>query len=194
MIVIMTAKSEQKARTHAEILRSASELIRARGIGAASVSNVMGRLGLTVGGFYAHFASKDALVVEALDGVMSESWQALIERHSKKPADQQIGAIIDGYLSVAHRDTESTGCAMPAIVSELPAQEGPVRKSFRTAFLRNVRMFRDATGLDEDDAIAGVALMVGALVLARATCGAEISDRLLATGRRAARRMLGVKS
>jgi TetR/AcrR family transcriptional repressor of nem operon len=154
----------------------------------------MGRLGLTVGGFYAHFASKDALVMEALDGVMTESWQALIERHNKKPADQQLGAIVDGYLSAVHRDTESTGCAMPAIVSELPAQDVPVRKSFRTAFLRNVRMFRDATGLDEDDALAGVALMVGTLVLSRATRGSDVSDRLLTTGRRAARRMFGVKS
>jgi TetR/AcrR family transcriptional regulator, transcriptional repressor for nem operon len=190
----MTAKSEQKARTHAEILRSASDLIRARGIGAASVANVMGKLGLTVGGFYAHFASKDALVVEALDGVMTESWQALIERHNKKPADQQLTAIVDGYLSPAHRDAEGTGCAMPAVVSELPAQENPVRKSFRTAFLRNVKLFRDATGLEEDDAIAAVALMVGSLVLSRATRGSDISDRLLSAGRRAARRMLGVKS
>ncbi len=190
----MNAKAEQKARTHSDILRSASDLIRARGIGAASVANVMGRLGLTVGGFYAHFASKDALVIEALEGVMTESWQALIERHSKKTADQKIGAIVDAYLSAAHRDTEAVGCPMPAIVSELPAQEAPVRKSFRAALMRNVRMFRDATGLEEDDALAGVALMVGTLVLARATRGSETSDRLLATGRRAARRMLGVKS
>jgi TetR/AcrR family transcriptional repressor of nem operon len=154
----------------------------------------MGRLGLTVGGFYAHFPSKDALVMEALDGVMTESWQALIDRHAKKPSDQHVSAIVDGYLSAAHRDSESTGCPMPAIVSELPEQDGPVRKSFRQGFLRNVRMFRDATGLDEDDALAGVALMVGTLVLARATRGSEVSDRLLATGRRAARRMLGVKS
>jgi TetR/AcrR family transcriptional repressor of nem operon len=190
----MNAKAEQKARTHADILRSAADLIRARGIGAASVANVMGRLGLTVGGFYAHFPSKDALVMEALDGVMTESWKALIEKHSKKTPEQQAGAIIDGYLSAAHRDTEQTGCPMPAIVSELPAQEAPVRKSFRTALLRNVRMFRDATGLDEDDALAGVALMVGTLVLARATRGSDVSDRLLSTGRRAARRIFGVKS
>jgi TetR/AcrR family transcriptional repressor of nem operon len=190
----MTAKSEQKARTHAEILRSASDLIRARGIGAASVANVMGRLGLTVGGFYAHFASKDALVMEALDGVMTESWRALIDKHGKKSAEQQIGAIVDGYLSAAHRDSEAVGCPMPAIVSELPAQEAPVRKSFRAALSRNVRMFRDATGVDEDDALAGIALMVGTLVLARATRGSDLSDRLLATGRRAARRVLGAKS
>jgi TetR/AcrR family transcriptional repressor of nem operon len=190
----MNAKSEQKARTHADILRSAADLIRARGIGAASVANVMGGLGLTVGGFYAHFASKDALVMEALDGVMTESWKALIERHSKKPADQQIGAIVDGYLSTAHRDTETTGCPMPAIVSELPAQEVPVRKTFRASFQRQVKMFREATHVDEDDALAGVALMVGTLVLARATRGSDISDRLLATGRRAARRILGAKS
>jgi TetR/AcrR family transcriptional repressor of nem operon len=194
MVVIMNAKSEQKARTHSEILRSAAEVIRARGIGAASVANVMGRLGLTVGGFYAHFPSKDALVIEALDGVMTDSWAALIERHTKKPADQRAGAIVDGYLSAAHRDSETSGCPMPAIVSELPAQEGPVRKAFRSSFVRQVRLLREATSTDEDDALAAVALMVGTLVLSRATRGSEISDRLLATGRRAARRILGAKS
>lgn len=190
----MNAKSEQKARTHSEILRSAKDLIRARGIGAASVANVMGQLGLTVGGFYAHFASKDALVVEALDGVMTQSWEALIERHRKKPVEQRIGAIVDGYLSAAHRDTEATGCPMPAIVSELPSQEQPVRKAFRASFMRQVRMFSEATELDDDDGLAAVALMVGSLVLARATRGSDLSDRLLAAGRRAARRMLGAKS
>jgi TetR/AcrR family transcriptional regulator, transcriptional repressor for nem operon len=190
----MGAKSEQKARTHAEILRSAASLIRQRGIGAASVANVMGKLGLTVGGFYAHFASKDALVAQALDDVMSESWQLLVERHAKKPREQQLGAIIDGYLSVAHRDAEDTGCPMPAIVSELPAQDGSVRKAFRHGFSRNVQLLRETGGLGEDEALAAVALMVGSLVLARATRGAELSERVLAAGRRAARRLLGAKS
>ncbi len=190
----MNAKSEQKARTHADILRSAAELIRGRGIAAASVANVMGRLGLTVGGFYAHFPSKDQLVAEALDSVMSESWQALVERHAKKPREQRLSAIIDGYLSVAHRDAELAGCPMPAIVSELPSQDGVVRKSFRQSFLRNVRLLREAGGLDEDDALAGIALLVGAMVLARATRGSELSERILASGRRAGRRLLGAAS
>jgi TetR/AcrR family transcriptional regulator, transcriptional repressor for nem operon len=193
-LIIMTAKSEQKARTHAEILRSAADLIRARGIAAASVANVMGRLGLTVGGFYAHFASKDALVAEALEGVMTESWQALIERHAKKPREQRIAAIVDGYLSSAHRDAELSGCPMPAIVSELPAQDGSVRKTFRQSFTRNVRWLREAGELDEDDALSAMALLVGAMVLARATKGSELSDRILSAARRATRGLLGARA
>jgi TetR/AcrR family transcriptional regulator, transcriptional repressor for nem operon len=191
MLIIVTAKSEQKARTHGEILRSAADLIRTRGIAAASVANVMGRLGLTVGGFYAHFASKDALVAQALEGAMSESWQALIERHAKKPREQRIAAIVDGYLSTAHRDAEVSGCPMPAIVSELPGQDATVRKAFRQSFLRNVRSLRDAAPLDEDDALAAMSLLVGAMVLARATRGSELSDRILSAARRAARGLLG---
>src|ERR1700741_4690104 len=127
----MNAKREQKARTNVEILRSASSLIRKRGIAAASVANVMGELGLTVGGFYAHFKSKDALVAKALEGVVGERWRALIERHAEKPPAQKLAAIVDGYLSGSHRDKLDDGCAIPAILSELPAQERPVRTSFQ---------------------------------------------------------------
>ncbi|HKU44107.1 MAG TPA: TetR/AcrR family transcriptional regulator [Polyangiales bacterium] len=190
----MSTKSEQKAKTHADILRSAASLIRRQGIGAASVANVMGKLGLTVGGFYAHFPSKDALVAEALDAVMSDSWRELVTRHAKKPRAEQLGAIVDGYLSAAHRDAEDSGCPMPAVVSELPAQDASVRKAFRQGLARNVQLLRDAGELDESDALAAAALLVGALVLARATRGAELSDRILAAARRSARRLLGVKS
>src|SRR5262245_2454574 len=140
----MNAKGAQKAKTHAEILRSAASSIRKSGIGAASVANVMGKLGLTVGGFYAHFPSKDALVAQALDAVMSDSWRELVERHAKQPREQQLRAIIDGYLSTAHRDAEDSGCPMPAVVSELPAQDASVRKAFRRGLARNVQLLRDA--------------------------------------------------
>ncbi|HKP55923.1 MAG TPA: TetR/AcrR family transcriptional regulator [Polyangiales bacterium] len=190
----MVRKSEQRERTHAEILRSAASVLRQRGIAAASVANVMGKLGLTVGGFYAHFPSKDALIAQALDEVMSESWQALIERHRSKPRHLQLGAIIDGYLSQSHRDAEDSGCPMPAIVSEMPAQDGSVRKAFRQGFSRNVQLLRDVGGIGEDEALAAVSLMVGALVLARATRGADLSESILAAARRAARRLVGGKS
>jgi TetR/AcrR family transcriptional repressor of nem operon len=183
----MSAKREQKARTHVEIVRSASALIRERGIAAASVANVMGGLGLTVGGFYAHFKSKDALVAKALDAVVGERWQALIERHAGKPRAELLAAVIDGYLSAKHRDDPGQGCAMPAIVSELPAQEVGVRRAFQAAFERNGRLLREATQLGEDDTLALMSLMLGALVLARATRGSPLSDRILAAGRKAAR-------
>ncbi len=181
------AKREQKARTNGEILRSASNLIRRRGIAAASVANVMGELGLTVGGFYAHFKSKDALVVKALEGVVGERWRALIERHADKPRAEKLAAIIDGYLSAAHRDKLDDGCAIPAIVSELPEQDRSVRKAFQASLERNLQLLRTATQLDETDAIAAHALMVGTLALARATRGSELSDKILAAGRKAAR-------
>ena len=181
------AKREQKARTNLEILRSASTLIRRRGIAAASVANVMGELGLTVGGFYAHFKSKDALVAKALESVIGERWAALIERHADKLPAQKFGAIVDGYLSAAHRDRLDDGCAIPAILSELPAQDASVRKAFQASLERNLRMLRDATQLGEPEAVASLALMVGTLAIARATRGSELSDRILAAGRKAAR-------
>jgi TetR/AcrR family transcriptional regulator, transcriptional repressor for nem operon len=190
----MNAKHERKAKTHLEIVRSASALLRTRGIAAASVANVMGDLGLTVGGFYAHFKSKDALIAKALDSVMSDSWRALIERHAGQPLAQRLGAIADGYLTASHRDKRGDGCPMPAIASELPAQDRSVRKAFQAALERNLQLLREATQLGDDEALAAVALLVGSLAIARATHGSELSDRILAAGRKAARRIAQVDS
>src|SRR3954451_14114598 len=115
----MNAKLEQKEKSHATILESAARLLRERGIGGARVADVMHGAGLTVGGFYAHFASKEELVDEALRRTSAALREQLFARLDAKPAEDRVEVVLKRYLSPAHRDAQSLGCPLPAVVGEV---------------------------------------------------------------------------
>src|ERR1700729_2006156 len=100
----MTAKEEQKERSHATILESAARLLRMRGIAGARVADVMSGAGLTVGGFYAHFGSKEALVDDVLRLTASRLRERLFTRLETKDEADRAGVVLKRYLSPAHRD------------------------------------------------------------------------------------------
>src|SRR5260370_42675023 len=115
----MTTETEEKARSAEAILHSAARLLRAQGISGARVADVMKGAGLTVGGFYAHFASKAELIDEALRRTGAELRQVLFSRLEEKPAADRAEVILKRYLSPAHRDLLTEGCPLPAVVGEI---------------------------------------------------------------------------
>jgi TetR/AcrR family transcriptional repressor of nem operon len=180
----MNAKVEQKERSHETILDSAARFVRERGISGARVADVMKGAGLTVGGFYAHFVSKEALVDEALRRTGSALREHLFARLDEKPAPDRAEVILKRYLSAAHRDSSVLGCPLPAVVGEV----GTTAPQHREALAEQVEAM--AVGLDEHlpqgrgmpsrvIAIGLVALMYGGLSLARALRGTELSDEVL---------------
>lgn len=181
----MNAKIRQKERSHQTILESAALLLREKGISGARVADVMKGAALTVGGFYAHFASKDELVDEALRRTGAELRDRLFARLDEKPAADRAEVILRRYLSAAHRDASaSLGCPLPAVVGEV----GTSAPQHRAALAEQVEAL--AAGLEEHlpagrivprrvMAIALVALMYGGLSLARALRGTELSDDVL---------------
>jgi TetR/AcrR family transcriptional regulator, transcriptional repressor for nem operon len=186
----MTTKIEQKERSHEAILRSAVRLLLEKGIAGARVADVMEGAGLTVGGFYAHFASKEELVDEALRRTGAELRDELFARLEDKPANARAEIVLKRYLSAAHRDAESLGCPFPAVVGEV----GTRAPEHRDVLAEQVEAFGARL---EDDlsevaprrlmAIALIALMYGGLSLARAVRGTALSDEVLR-----ACRMLGI--
>src|SRR5579859_1522265 len=122
-------KIERKELSHETILDSAARLVRERGIAGARVADVMKGAGLTVGGFYAHFASKTALINEALRRTTAALRARLFERIEEKPAADRAEVILKRYLSPAHRDLKTDGCFMPAVIGEVgttASEHGPV--------------------------------------------------------------------
>jgi TetR/AcrR family transcriptional repressor of nem operon len=115
----MNAKAEQKERSHETILDSAARLVRERGIAGARVAEVMKGAGLTVGGFYAHFGSKEELVDEALRRTGNELRDRLFSRLEEKPEADRAEVVLKRYLSAAHRDEQTMGCPLPAVVGEI---------------------------------------------------------------------------
>jgi TetR/AcrR family transcriptional regulator, transcriptional repressor for nem operon len=181
----VNAKTEQKERSHQTILESAARLLHEKGISGARVADVMNGAALTVGGFYAHFSSKDELVDEALRRTGAELRNHLFARLDEKPEADRPEVILKRYLAPAHRDASSTlGCPLPAVVGEV----GTSAPQHREVLAEQVQAM--AAGLEEhlpagrliprrQMAIALVALMYGGLSLARALRGTELSDEML---------------
>src|SRR5256885_809239 len=119
----MNAKVEQKERSHESILESASRLVREKGISGARVADVMKGAALTVGAFYAHFASKDELVDETIRRSGAGLRHNLFAGLDEKPEADRVVVVLKRYLSAAHRDALTLGCPLPAVVGEIATTE-----------------------------------------------------------------------
>jgi TetR/AcrR family transcriptional repressor of nem operon len=180
----VNAKVERKERSHATILQSAARLLRERGISGASVADVMKGAGMTVGGFYAHFASKEALIDDALRLTAGELRERLFARIEEKPAADRAEVILKRYLSAAHRDERTMGCPLPAVAGEIgttASEHTEVLKELVDALrARLAEQLPSGKGLPPRTVALGlVALMVGGLSLARALRGTELSDEVI---------------
>jgi TetR/AcrR family transcriptional repressor of nem operon len=177
------------ARHHDEIVDAASRLFRARGVAGVGVPEVMAEAGLTHGGFYRHFPSKDALAgaaVEAAFAQLTERIRGLHSQHDGDPAATRT-AFVEHYLGHTHRDAADRGCPNAALAVEVSRSEpdSALRSAYAAAMSAYVTMLAEIaeTGSDrrerEDAALRDLATLVGAMVLARASAGDEISDRVL---------------
>ena len=180
----MNAKTEQKERSHETILASAARLLREKGVVGARVLDVMKGAGLTVGGFYAHFSSKDALIDETIRRTFAELRQKLYAGLDDKPAGDRAEVVLKRYLSAKHRDAQTLGCPLPAIVGEIAGSERVHRDVLAEQvdrFARDlvVHTLRDDAIGARQLAVGMVALMYGGLSLSRALAGSELSDEVL---------------
>jgi TetR/AcrR family transcriptional regulator, transcriptional repressor for nem operon len=180
----MKTTTEQKQQTNETILQSAARLLREKGISGARVADVMQGAGLTVGGFYAHFASKQALVDTAIRRTAREMRARLFSRLDAKPEADRAEVVLKRYLSAAHRDDVAGGCPLPALVGEVATTAGehaPVLAEEIDALAGELEAhLRPTEKLSRRHvALATLALMYGGLSLARAVRGSELSDEIL---------------
>lgn len=192
----MRYSSNHKAETRQRIIGEAARRFRKDGIEGTGLVPLMKALGLTHGGFYAHFESKDALVQASLEAAAEqtlERWQAsgagapaAGAPAANDPASTPLRAIIDWYLSPQHRDEPEEGCPLPTLAAELglrgqPSTTADTMVAHMTARLADSRL---AAGAGHDGIVA-LAAMVGALTLARAVSDRDASDGILAAVRAA---------
>jgi TetR/AcrR family transcriptional regulator, transcriptional repressor for nem operon len=194
----MRYDAEHKQKTREKVLKAAAKAIRTQGPHRLGVAGVMNDAGLTHGGFYAHFESKDELVAAAI-GQMFDQARARFQSEVKDyPPAKALGAYIDFYLSPAHRDARSGGCPMPVLAADLPRLDRAARARFSAgvAALTQAMAERIAQlGLPEPQGLARsvVAEAVGALSLARAEPDVELSNAMLADSRALVKKRLGIK-
>src|SRR5690606_11485514 len=126
----MRYSREHKAQTHARIVRKASVRLREKGVHGVGVAELMKEAGLTHGGFYAHFASRDALLVEAVAHAMDRSIVHWRKNAEATPPDARMAAIVNAYLTPAHRDDPGYGCAIAALGAEIAREGAKARRMF----------------------------------------------------------------
>lgn len=178
-------KAERKRRSHEAILASAAALMRGRGIRASSVGDVMKGAGLTVGGFYGHFDSKEHLFAETIRCTAGEVWGRLVGAVKGGTPAERARHVLGRYLSRTHRDHPEEGCLLPSVAPEVAREGGDYREALADELAGFVDTLTKALGEGRrDDAVAMVALMYGALSLSRAVAGTPLSDELLRAARR----------
>jgi len=172
-----------REQTRAKILRAACKVFRRQGYHAAGVDKVMEEAGLTAGGFYAHFASKEALLAETLAPAAASALSAERIEHLTGPAWAE--AFVDRYLSRAHLVKFQDGCPLPPLVSEVARAGGPVKASFEAVVQSLATRLQGQArgGVSEDRALAVLALCVGGLGVARSVQDGALAERILAACR-----------
>lgn len=170
----------QKAESRQRVLENASRQIRENGIDALGVADAMRSAGLTHGAFYGHFASRDALIVEALEYALTQSKARMEAR--KKGGVASLKAIAEGFLDQRHVDDAGGGCALCALAGEARYASPDIR-AMLTRYTRDftARIAESLSGGDEKAALGIVATIVGAVALARAVDDDELAKSILAS-------------
>ena len=184
----MRQSAEEKARTHERIVEIASARIREEGIEGPGVAEIMQAAGLTHGGFYRHFGSRDDLVAAAADDAFAYSNETL-DKYAHDELDP-LAAWVDWYLSTEHRDDPATGCAVAALIGDVDRGNSHVRSGYDALVARYIGSLEDMLGGASDgrrQAIIALSTLVGSLVLARAIDDDTLSDEILRTVREALR-------
>jgi TetR/AcrR family transcriptional repressor of nem operon len=175
--------TRSKEATHDRIVDAAARAIRRSGYNGTGVADIMKEAGLTHGGFYAHFPSREAMLAEAADRAGGESVAMMQRIAASLPPTQALEAMLRAYLSDEHVAAIETGCATAALGSEMPRQAPEVRR----AATRRIKEMIDLVARQSPDwgqpsaheqALVTVATLVGTLVLARAVDDPRLSDAL----------------
>ena len=181
----MKVSREQAARNRETVVETASRLFRAQGVDGVGIGDVMRASGLTHGGFYNQFASKEALAAEACAAALEKSaerWRALAGQ-----ADDPARAIANDYLSARNRDSPEAGCALVGLGADAARQGGALAEAFGAGLETLAAILRQAApDMDRATTLARLAQMVGAVALARGVSDPSLSDETMAAARQAA--------
>lgn len=175
----------RKEETHERIVEVASRAIRRSGYGGTGVADIMKEAGLTHGGFYAHFESRDALLAEAGDRAGAESVATAARVAAAAPHGKALQAMMQAYLSPDHIEAIETGCPVSALGSEMPRQAPEVRRAATIHIKEMIDLF--ARQLPDwgqpqahEQAMALVCALIGTTMVARAVDDPKLSEALCA--------------
>jgi TetR/AcrR family transcriptional repressor of nem operon len=179
----MRVSRDQAAQNRQRIIEVASKLFRERGFDGIGVADLMKSAGLTHGGFYGNFESKEDLMVEACTHALEGTLNRL-KNAADRAGENALSVVASTYLSSGHRDQPGEGCVMAALGAEAARHDSPLRAEFTKSFRSMMDLLTQlvpgkSKRVKRERALATFASMVGAIVLARAVDDAELSDEVL---------------
>ncbi|ATB35957.1 hypothetical protein CYFUS_001371 [Cystobacter fuscus] len=174
---------EDKAESHEHIVRIAAARFREAGIDGIGVAELMKEAGLTHGGFYRHFASRDELVAEAIERALQDGGKratAVLTNSSQSP----LAALVDGYLSAAHRDHLATSCAVTTLAGDVARSNDRARSAYTQQVGTYLELLTRLIAADTQPArrkkaITALSTLVGAVSMARAVNDDKLSREIL---------------
>ena len=187
--VSMRKSKQEAAETRRRIIIAAAAEFRRNGITDTSNSDLMAAAGLTHGGFYRHFESKDQLVAEACDAAVRSMVDMFAAAAVGKSARRRLGAATARYLSTDHRDDPAHGCPLAALGSEIARYDKGVRSAATDGFRRLVEIIAaqyegSRPDLAKRRALAAASMMIGALTMSRVVTDPELSSEILSQANR----------
>ena len=176
--------SEHKAQTRSRVVQEAAAAIRSEGVERIGVAQIMARAGLTHGGFYAHFESKDDLVAQAVEYMFEDRYATFFKHLDDPDPRAALKRFVESYLSMRHRDAPDRGCPIPGLAGQVAHLPERARNRFQLAIDRltdGVATLLERAGEDNaaDTALNVVSEMVGAIAVARTLADKEKAERLL---------------
>lgn len=176
-------KADRKEKTRARIVEEASRQFRANGIAATSIADIMGAVDMTVGGFYKHFASKDALFREALSVSLIESSIGFRRSDSAVSGDAWLKAAAEVYLTTAHRDNVSKGCPIAALSVDIARTDEATREIYEHLLEEYIQAIQDNMADSSDasraEAWQFLSTLLGSLILSRSVASDSLSREIL---------------
>jgi TetR/AcrR family transcriptional repressor of nem operon len=190
----MRASREVKAQHHKEIVSTASKMLRGRGLDRTSVMDLMRAAGLTNGGFYRHFKSKDELVAESTRDIFRATIATFQARSEKEGPKAALSAYVDDYLAGGHVNAPEEGCPIAAYGAEAARESRSVREAFAEGMDQMLSLTAEGMPGPKAQRRARVselqALMTGAVIMARAAGNPQLSQEILDSARQRAKRMI----
>ena len=178
----------EKAENHDRIVRTAATRFRVTGVDGIGLADLMKEAGLTHGGFYRHFASRDELVAEAIERALHDGSKGAFDAVAKSKLGKQalLFALIDWYLGIGHRDDLATSCAVTSLAGDVARSNARARTAYSRQVAAYLELFAQLIAADKPKArrvkaIAAWATLVGAVSMARAVNDDKLSREILKT-------------
>jgi TetR/AcrR family transcriptional repressor of nem operon len=180
----MRKSKQEAAETRKRIVEAAATEFRRNGVDGTGLADLMAAAGLTHGGFYKHFESKEKVIEEALAMTTESRAEAVSLILSAAPGDRGLQAMIAGYLSIKHRDDAANGCPFAALGSEVARSSDAVRETTTTGFLKTVDIIAGqlegmSPAAAKKEAMVMLSTMIGALTMARVVTDPDLSTSIL---------------